>query len=266
MFIRCDAKSGYVNEFEVYLGKKDTVATVNGVYFDVVQRLTGDVLHRYHTIYFDNLYTSVPVAMYLLQNKTYCCGTLRNNRRHIPDAVKVNERRLARGQHVTRQDASCRNLCVTVWRDTKCVRFLSTQCQPTAETQASRRVGGVRQNVSQPSVAHSYNTFMGGVDTFDSLRKNAAVGRAAKKSWKYLFFFGFNAAIVNAWLLYLESSPNTEKLDHCQFRHKVAMGLFKSKLTSLAQTMLKSHKHVKLRSRGRLCKLDSFSIWFVNFV
>jgi hypothetical protein len=251
LFIRCDAKSGYVNEFEVYLGKSSEAASVLGSYCDVVRRLTDKILNAHHEIVFDNAYTSIPLALHLLQNKTYSCGTLRSSRKNVPNCIKVNERQLGRGEFVTAQDTKIPELCATVWRDTKCVRFLSTNCNPRS-TVASRRIQGVRQNVQQPSVAQYYGRYMGGVDHFDALRGNVSVGRTSKKSWKYLFYFAVNACMVNAWIIFQSTNPTWKS--HTRFRHSVATGLLETFLHQERVAKMHKHKHVKLRERGRLCK------------
>jgi hypothetical protein len=94
---------------------------------------------------------------------------------------------------------------------------------------------------------------MGGVDHFDALRGNVGVGRTSKKSWKYLFYFAVNAAMVNSWILFKSNTNTTHS--HTRFRHSVATGLLENYLRQEAISKLKKHKHVKLRNRGRLCKL-----------
>lgn len=43
------------------------------------------------TIYSDNYYTSVSLAEYLLEKKTYLCGTLRSPRKNLcKEVVKAN--------------------------------------------------------------------------------------------------------------------------------------------------------------------------------
>jgi hypothetical protein len=78
------------------------------------------------------------------------------------------------------------------------------------------------------------------------------VGRTSKKSWKYLFYFAVNAAMVNAWILF--KTTQTSSHSHTRFRHGVAMGLLEDYLQQERLSKSKTHKHVKLRDRGRLCR------------
>jgi hypothetical protein len=250
LFIRADADTGYLNDFELYLGKHYDNASPLGSYFHVVERLTRSILNRRHKIYFDNAYTSIPLAVHLLQNGTYCCGTVRSNRRGLPAAIK-SDANLARGEFRCAQDKKLPNLTATVWRDTKVVRFLSTSNDPSKETRTLRRINGVRTEVTQPTCAAEYSLWMKGVDVFDHLRGVFSVGRRSKKAWKYIWYFLINSAVVNAWLIYKKVSLRNVKMTHTKFRHELALGLMRKHKEN---TRAPSHKHVHLGlKRGRCC-------------
>ena len=119
LWLRCDSNSAYLHQFDVYLGKSGnrTVST-NGLYFDVVDKLTESLHGGNHHVYFDNLYTSVPLLKYLLTKKVYACGTVRMNRHHLPHEIKAPGK-LVRGQSIRMQDSTTPNLCATVWHDKK---------------------------------------------------------------------------------------------------------------------------------------------------
>ena len=264
LFIRCDSESGYTNEFEVYLGKVSTVPSVNGAYFDVVKRLTDKILNGNHQVFFDNAYTSIPIMLHLLQHRTYACGTVRVNRKNLP--AQINKPiDLGRGDFVSKQDAEKKHLTATAWRDTKIVRFLSTMSTPNIDTQAVRRINGVRTNVKQPSCAAQYAKHMGGVDRFDQLRGTFNVGRYSKKAWKYLFYFLLNAAITNSWILYKQTSTRSKKaFNHLRFRHELAVELlrnFHGRRSNLALTKSLAnvnHKHVLFNiNRARRCRMHN---------
>ena len=54
----------------------------------LVQKLQGFLDLQGRNITFDRLYTSVPLATWLLEQNITCVGTLQSNRRGIPDAIK----------------------------------------------------------------------------------------------------------------------------------------------------------------------------------
>jgi len=108
--------------FQVYLGAKGTEKTDKqsqlGVYFEVVENLVRKLFGLNHRVYFDNLYTSIPLLLWLHSKGVYCCGTLRSNRKYIPDLIK-EPGKMIRGQYKICQDENNPNLTVVAWMDTK---------------------------------------------------------------------------------------------------------------------------------------------------
>lgn len=203
LFLRNDADTGYLQEFEVYLGARGTTATsIHGVYFDVINRLCRRIRNKNHKVWFDNLYTGVPTLLHLQKHGISACGTIRANRKLIPPEVKEGHPRKERGWFVCYQDVNNPPLTVCVWKDTKVVRFLSTLSNPSVSIQCHRRSGAHHLHVTQPQCAAQYNKNMAGTDKFDQKRQVYMVGRPAKKTWKYLFWFFVNSAVVNAWILF----------------------------------------------------------------
>ena len=86
-WVRADAVTGYVSAFEVYTGRKgDSVE--KGLGANVVKSLCESIYHTKRHIYFDNFFSSVDVALDLLQNGLYSCGTVSSNRRRFPTELK----------------------------------------------------------------------------------------------------------------------------------------------------------------------------------
>ena len=59
-----------------------------GLGYDVVMKLCQEITGKYHHVYLDNLFTSVPLMKDLLALNTYACGTVCKNKCGVPDAVK----------------------------------------------------------------------------------------------------------------------------------------------------------------------------------
>ena len=72
----------YTWNFQVYAGKTNNVDGLNATESLTVS-LPKSALNLGSTIYSDNYHTSVVLAEYLLQKKTYLCGTMRKNRKHL---------------------------------------------------------------------------------------------------------------------------------------------------------------------------------------
>ena len=70
----------------MHAGKINNVDGLNATESLTVS-LTKSVLNLGSTIYSDNYYISVVLAEYLFQKKTYLCGTIRKNRKHLSKDV-----------------------------------------------------------------------------------------------------------------------------------------------------------------------------------
>ena len=54
----------------------------------VVMKLTENLRNKGYHLYFDNFFSSVPLMISLLKVGIYSCGTLRADRKGIPDDLK----------------------------------------------------------------------------------------------------------------------------------------------------------------------------------
>ena len=59
-----------------------------GQTYDVCMRLMNSYLNRGHHLYTDNNYTSPTLLSHLYSRGTGACGTLRQNRKHVPFGIK----------------------------------------------------------------------------------------------------------------------------------------------------------------------------------
>ena len=101
IWARCNY-NGYLQQFEIYLGNKETKVSPNGLYFDIVNQLTKRLRGKKHQVFFDNLYTSVPLMVYLRNHGILAVGTAHANRKGVPDFFKKPPK-MQRGEHKTVQ-------------------------------------------------------------------------------------------------------------------------------------------------------------------
>ena len=219
-----------MHQFSIYLGHGQN--SPNGLGYDVVMKLCEQIRGKNHHVYFDNLFTSVPLLNDLMEHKIYACGTVRMNKKKLPETVK-QKAKMQRGAHKTFQLGNT-NLVATLWQDNKQVRVLSTNSRPDVIVVANRQMGRDYVQIDQPKNVSKYNKYMNGVDRHDQLRMQYDIGHFAKKAWKYLMWFFVNASIVNAYILWhVKSTRPTSKwrfthLDFCKEMVYALIGGFSS--------------------------------------
>ena len=214
--------NGYFLDLQVFVGKAaDGVTTEHGLGERVVLELTKPFREKWYHIYCDNFFTSPKLFQKLHTNGLYACGTVRKDRKGFPEDLKCLTQ--ARGESSFHQ---CGNLVATVWQDKKEVYILSTCTDANANGKVCRRqLDGTRIEVPYPASIICYNRNMAGVDRGDQLRKYYSVRLKCKKNYKYIFWFVFDVAIINAFLLnkFCATTPTTleeSRLKH--FRVKLA--------------------------------------------
>ena len=219
-----DSHTGYVLNFLPYTGKR-LAPSQNGLGYDVVTGLAEPYLNKNYHLFFDNLFSGLPLMDFLMDNGTYACGTFRKNRKGIPDAIK-NPRKLTEGESVKLQKD---NVVVCVWHDKKDVFVVSTQSNPVDDEVTRKSKTGEQRIVRCPQAIKTYNSYMGGVDLADQKRSYYPVGRDSKKFWRYLFWYMVNTALINAHIIYFGSHVPAQKkhakVGHLEFRMRVARQL-----------------------------------------
>ena len=129
-----------------------------------------------------------------------------------------------KGDHKYKQHG---NSLVSLWQDTKTVSVLSTNQSPLQVTVSRRQKDGTHVDVPCPLAIKMYNVFIGGVDKHDQLCGYYSVRTKSRKSYKYLFWFLFDVAIVNSFILY-GLSPTTGRKTMKEFRVELAHQLIGS--------------------------------------
>lgn len=87
LFLLCDCETGYILDFIVYTGEQTEIELYQdlGVSGSVVTTLIQPYLDKGHSLFTDNWYTSPVLSTYLFQHKTNSCGTVRANRKNMPN-------------------------------------------------------------------------------------------------------------------------------------------------------------------------------------
>ncbi len=220
-WVRADSVKGYVCEAEIYTGKQDGEPEI-GLGGNVVKRLTRNLIGKWYHVYCDNFFTSLPLFTDLLKDGIYACGTYNPRRKCFPKEIRPSVKKGigSRGSTLYREREEA---LLTVWQDTKCVTVLSTNAQPNVEQPVRRKQkDGTRTLVPCPESVRIYNEFMGGVDRNDQLQGYYQVRLKSRKCYKYIFWFFFDVAIVNAFILFRYSPGEKKNLTMKDFRVELA--------------------------------------------
>nr|CAH7715063.1 unnamed protein product [Callosobruchus chinensis] len=102
LFALCESSSGYMFNFIIYTGSDtnyiekyaEEPATIK-----IVLSLMDPLLGMGYRIFLDNFYTSIDLADKLSKHRTDCVGTMRVNRKGLPNDMKT---KLSKGQTIAR--------------------------------------------------------------------------------------------------------------------------------------------------------------------
>ena len=228
----CESSSGYIWNIIIYTGK-DTPFSNNyssyGIATRCVMTLIEPLLNKGYCVSLDNFYNSPELADLLISNKTDVYGTLRQNRKNLPPAIK--NQKLKNGELVAFQKGK---ICVMKWQDKKPVCMISTVHN--GEIIEMQKRGKI---VSKPKAVFDYNHTMGGVDKSDQcLAYYPTMRNQQRKYYKKLFRHLLDMVIWNSFCLY---QKNGGKVKHLEFRMKLFEGLIKCNLD----------EHTRHKSVGR---------------
>ena len=216
----CESSSGYCCGFDLYHGDTDTAKYVDALntgeedsYDDLtttskvvlgILAQTGLLNQGYH-IYMDNYYTSPELFEELNALDTYACGTLRVNRKGVPEALKAKTLKLKQGNGIFRRKE---NLLAIKFKDKRDIHMLSTI--------HGARLGVIERRekvTAKPTAIIDYVKKMGGVDVSDQIIQYYTILRKTVKWWKKMFFHLLSLALVNSYILHQKfgSSPSLRK-------------------------------------------------------
>lgn len=200
------SKSGFVHDFEVYVGK-NTVSSKSGLGLsgDIVIRLT-DIIpkNKNFKLCFDNWFTSYQLMCCLRNLGILANGTVRTNRmagcQFISDKDLKNK---GRGAYDTQIDGN-NAIIGCKWFDNKFVHLFSNYMgtEPTNEVQRWSTTSKSKIIVQRPAIVKEYNSFMGNVDLHDMLVELYRTDIRSKRFYLRIIFHLVDMAVVNSWLLY----------------------------------------------------------------
>ncbi|XP_046671370.1 piggyBac transposable element-derived protein 4-like [Homalodisca vitripennis] len=236
---------GLILKFAVYTGRDDKSIGGKGHTEKVVLYLLKDYLNKGHAVYMDNFYNSYQLASKLLANDTYCTGTLRANRKHIPDVVKSTV--LHKGESIARYSNGV--MCAK-WKNQREVMYISTEF----DNEQVEFVGKGDQKKSKPHAIVKYNSHMSGVDRTDQMLSYYPCDRKTLRWYEKITIHTIQMMLLNSFTLYNMSRP---RLTYYDFRLEVIRCLLGpnplAPIESPAQKRLRQsmHEPVKITEKNK---------------
>ncbi|XP_056645839.1 piggyBac transposable element-derived protein 4-like [Diorhabda sublineata] len=208
----CSAQ-GYVLNIEVYKGHRENDENMTTIE-SLVMRLMQSYLNKGHHLFMDNYYNSLPLSNKLLSKKTHVTGTLRVNRKGLPQ--EITRRKLRKGEHVWRRQ---NQTYVSKWKDKRDVLCLTTAYHPSMINTANRR----QQEKRKPIEIVNYNQNMSGVDRADQMMSYYSCPRKTIRWYKKVIFHLLDVAVWNSFYIFKEKTGSQMK--YIEYREAIIRSL-----------------------------------------
>jgi hypothetical protein len=244
----CEAKSGYCLGFDLYTGSTPCTQYAAAIGVDDQASVTTKtviglmtrcgLLEKGHHVYMVNYYSSPELFEELRVHNTYACGTLRKNRKKVPEAIKLKQKLLPT-QVIFRRNEESQMLAVK-YHDKRDVHMLSTIHEATMAVLSQRDRNN--EYIAKPTCIVDYVSKMGGVDLSDQINQYDSCLRKTTKWYKKLFFHLFNLCIINAYLLYTKFTDE-DKLDSHQFKVELAKAFINEAPNAPTPNICQGRKH-----------------------
>ncbi|KAF0690958.1 Uncharacterized protein FWK35_00038029, partial [Aphis craccivora] len=236
-------QKGYLWNFDMYVGKVGDAVQID-LGGSVVKNLSLPIQNKNHCLYMDNFFTSVPLLNYLKTKKIHACGTIKALRKYSPKMKPDSTLKIG---DYDWEMSDQNDVSIIKWKDKRIVNLLSNFHDPKNVTHVKRKAkDGTVSMIPCPIVLQDYNSNMNCVDKFDQNKKTYQIDRKSQKWWHRIFFFFFDATIVNARILYNEIT--NENMSMKEFRRNVSRDLVAKTLVEKRRSSTDSPvtpKHLK---------------------
>jgi hypothetical protein len=167
------------------------------------------------TVNIDNFYTLPAVLILLLNQKVFARGTVRKNRRMVPECIiytKTEAEKAGRGALKWAVNLLA-GIYALGWSDGNPFHIMSTADGSDQVTTVSRQIRKDKRDVPAPKIVKAYNAYMKGVDRHDQLRATFALTkRHIFKKWHVKMWLALiDIALTNASICYFLENPELKK-------------------------------------------------------
>jgi len=181
-----------------------------------VTELMWKIEGRGHKLYMDSFFSSPELFDDLVKKQIYCCGTVRLNRKVMPQDLRPKTTKLKRGDIRVRTRA---DLTAILWRDKRDVCMLTNIHSAPAEGNFCNE----GRKAIKPQIVMDYNHHMVYVDKGDRMANSYSISRHTFKWTKKLFFHLLDLAILNSYILH--SSCGGKKMSYRDFRYTLVRNM-----------------------------------------
>lgn len=208
----------------------------------IVQKLLDGKLNAGHAVFMDNIYNSYGLAAKLLEQNTFCTGTLNKKLKDNPN--NITTKKLRRGENMS----LCRNgVHVGKWKDKKEISYISTEFPDEIQEVTTRR-GTV---ATKPTAVVNYNKNMSGVDLQDQMLSYYPCERKNLRWYMNIFIHTLMMSLINARVLYNKYS-NQKRMKLYDFREKI----IESYLPEITSDLPTPQKKQGGRDQHKLTKIE----------
>ena len=194
----CDAKNAYLFNAKIYTGKENGVKEVNQGE-NIVKLLTIPLYKSGRNITTDNFFTSLNLARFLLDQKLTLVGTVRKNKRFLPQEFQSSNGSAFKIQHLYQEKITL-------------VKFNPKKNKSVVLLSSLHHSGEIDPQTRKPEIISYYNSTKGGVDTLDQVIRFFSTKRKTRRWPMAIFYNMIDIAAYNAYLLYCQANSEfTEK-------------------------------------------------------
>jgi hypothetical protein len=200
-----ESKSGYLYNFDLYQGKSKE-SNVKGLGQQVVEAMVKPLTGKGHIVFIDNFFTSPQLIDELAKMDIGACGTLRSNRKGVPEAVKKANPKKDQAPIFIRDG----NTLYCRWQDKKMVTAASNVHKEGVVTKRVRSKDAVDhyKQIEKPILIESYNQHMNGVDLTDQHVAVYLPSRRMVKWNKKVFLWLLEVTFYNSLIIARKLRPD----------------------------------------------------------
>lgn len=189
---------GYTWNFIVHTGQSIEIQGLNATE-SLTVKLSEKLLNNGATIFADNYYCSAVLAEFLLNKKTYLCGTIRANRKYL--CKEVMQAKLKKKEMKCQENIH--GVKLYNWKDKRNVHMISTVPEHGDALMPCGKTNREGEEILKPECVLAYNKAKKGVDISDQLTSYYTPLRKSKKWYRKLAIeLIAGTSVVNACVLY----------------------------------------------------------------